>query len=51
MQKFQNSVDPEEEIAPGKKALVPRQPQILILGPERVKLVQMFLARQARESA
>src|SRR3982074_3323710 len=46
MQNFQNIVEPEEEITPGPEAFASWQSQIALLGAERVKFVQLFVARQ-----
>src|SRR5947209_10839301 len=37
---------PEEKIPPGEKARVAREGEILVLGPERIQLVELFHPRQ-----
>ncbi len=46
VQDFQNIVEAKEKIAPGPKAFASWQPQIALFGTERIKLVQLLVARQ-----
>ena len=46
MHKLQNVIYAQEKIAPGEETLVARQTKILVLGAERIKLVQLFVAGQ-----
>src|SRR5689334_5483322 len=45
-QEFEHVVDSQKEIAPCPELVTPWQPQIALLGAERVKLVQLLFTRQ-----
>ena len=45
-QEFKNVIEPKKEIAPGPKGLTAGQPQIALLGAERIEFVQLLFARQ-----
>src|SRR6266446_2396204 len=46
MQNFQNVVEAKEKIAPGPETFASWQPQVALLGAERIKFVQLFVPRQ-----
>src|SRR5215475_9414855 len=46
MQNMKDIVDAEEEISPRPKLFAARQPQVALLGTDRIKLVQLLIARQ-----
>ena len=46
MQHLERIVRPQEQISPGKYPLIPREAEILVLGPERIQLMELFFAGQ-----
>ena len=46
MQHLERIVPAQEQISPGKYPFVARQAEILVLGPERIQLVELFFAGQ-----
>src|SRR5207248_8180347 len=46
MQHLERIVPPQEQISPGKYPLIAREAEILVLGPERIQLMELFFAGQ-----
>src|SRR5262249_60948186 len=46
LEKFQGVIEAKKEIAPGPKLLTTRQPQIGLLSPQRIELVQLLVPGQ-----